>query len=575
MLFRSALFILGLALSMLPVQTARAASITYYVAASVIGANDTTCDGRSATAVSAEVCPFATIQKAITTAVDGDIIRVYEYTGSAYANTLNAPWTWTGKSLSFYFEDGVLLNNFGEGCFLITTNFNRLTSVNPGMAKCQMLETAGDVIGLEVASGVHDIVVDGLIFQGPGVIIGSTSDGIRFDGSNYNIQVVNSWFTTYVNGINFMDSPTGVIDIQGNNFTHNTGFGILAPSGSTFSIKYNSWNSKAGPGALNADAVSGFDVAYYTPWTYAGMAFSEPLGLDKVAKDGQITYTFITTVRQVLGLDLTITFNKTALEYVSSNVDSSKFPVEQSVDASAANTSGIIKFHGVGAGHLPVSGDDQEIIQVTFKGKTVGAYDIRTSIQNAMSQANGPSNWVYEYSFPNSQYIDTGEVIQNYKVVTGTISMQGRVARDGAVVKLWQTDVEKFTGTSSNQITNNVSLTDVVFGSYVVSVVKDGYLDINSSMARSATFSSTAFTIKSLELKGGDANDDDVINVSDATLIGADYGKTSEFTDFTDINSSGKVDIYDLALMGGNYDATSSDTVVVDNVPAYLAWTAQ
>ncbi|NTW99929.1 MAG: hypothetical protein HGB35_08400, partial [Geobacteraceae bacterium] len=535
----------------------------------------TACDGKSATDVTGGVCPFVTIEKAIDTAADGDIIRVYENTGSGYSNAVVAPWTWTGKSLSFYFEDGVVLNNAGKGCFLITTNNNRLTSVNPGMAKCQMIAAAGDVIGLEVASGVHDIVVDGLKFQGPGVVGGSTSDGIRFDGSNSNIQVVNSWFGTYVNGIQFIDTPTGVIDIQGNNFEHNTGFGILAPTGSTFSIKYNSWNFSTGPGTLYADKVSGFDAAYYTPWTYAKLSLTEPLGLNKVAKNDSITYTFSTSVQQVLGVDLTITFNKTALEYVSSNVASTAFPVEQILDTSAAASDGIIKFHGVGTGHLPVSLDGQEIMKVTFKGKTVGAYDIKTSVQYAMSQANGPSNWVYDSAFPTPSNISAGEVIQNYKAVTGTISMQGRVARDGAVVKFWQTDVEKFTGTTSNQITNNISVADVLFGSYVVSVVKDGYLDINTTMARSATFSNTAFTINSLELKGGDANDDDAIDVSDATLIGGDYGKTSGFTDFTDINSSGKVDIYDLALMGGNYDATSSDTVVIDNKPAYLAWTAQ
>ena len=559
----SILIILGLTLSLKPVTMANAQEpSTYYVTQSSSSDND--CNGKSSTWVSAPACPFSTIQKAIASAADGDTIHV---AAGSYNNADNHPWSWTGKSLNFIFEDQVSLANLGNGCFLIQTNYNRFKSVIPGGAACYVIYDTDSASGFEVADGVHDLVIDGLFIRGGGNGgSGFNQDGIRFQGNNSNIQVVNSMFKLWQNGIHFVSTPTGVIDIQGNLFVNNV-LGILAPDGSTFSVKYNSWGHPSGPLAIDGgDGISGFASTYYTPWTYADLSITAPE--NSVVKDSQVTYHFVTTARQVMGLDFTIAFSYDKLEYISSDTDSSAFSAETIVDTSTANTDGMIKFHGVGTNYEPVSGNSQEILAVTFKGKATGNYSIvvenPTNLRIAMDQDNGPSNWIYPAFVSNDGY---GEVLKNYTNVTGTVSMQGRVNRDGAVVTLWQDTTSKYTNTSINKMTDNVSMTDVNFGSYVVSIIKDGYLDINKTLAKSLSISTTDYTITTVELKGGDANDDDAITIADAALIGNDYGKTTELSDFTDINSSGKVDIFDLALMGGNYDATSSS--------AYTSWTAQ
>ena len=576
----SILIILGLAFSLSPVKTAEATGhSTYYVVSSI--GNDTTCDGKSATVTSSSVCPFATIEHAIAAAASSDTIRV---SIGSYTNVEFNPWTWTGKNLSFIFEDGVVLDNMGDGCFLIQTDYNRFTSVVPGQASCRLDQSHGQAgtaaIGFEIASGVKDIVIDGMNIYGKGNWqFGYDQEGITFDGSNSNIQVVNSNIHNLGADINFVSTPTGVIDIQGNNF-YNSLYTVKAPEGSAFSLKYNSWGSYSGPNSQGYGTV-GFDTSLLQNWTFAALSIESTNNANEVVLNNNITFTFSMSARRVLGLDFAITFDPTVLEYVSSDLSNSVFSSEKSVNATDAST-GRIKFHGLGqtiegTPYQPISSYSTEVFNVTFKGKAVNTYNIGITDPNdvrvAMDQDNGPSNWIYINNFPT--YSDnSGTVLPNYKTVIGTVSMQGRVDRDGAIVKLWQNADEKYSNTSINRMTNNVSLTDVTFGTYVISIIKDGYLDINKTMARSMTISTSAYTITTLELKGGDANDDDSITIADATLIGNDYGQTTSFTDFTDINSSGKVDIFDLALMGGNYGMTSFDDVV-DTVPAYTSWTAQ
>jgi hypothetical protein len=58
-----------------------------------------------------------------------------------------------------------------------------------------------------------------------------------------------------------------------------------------------------------------------------------------------------------------------------------------------------------------------------------------------------------------------------------------------------------------------------------------------------------------VKLLGGDANNDNVIDISDSGCIGGAYGggAAASETGSSDVNGDGKVDIYDLVLMGGNF----------------------
>jgi hypothetical protein len=63
-------------------------------------------------------------------------------------------------------------------------------------------------------------------------------------------------------------------------------------------------------------------------------------------------------------------------------------------------------------------------------------------------------------------------------------------------------------------------------------------------------------------LLGGDATNDNIVELDDATCIGGDYGGAPDVCGTggtSDVNGDGKIDILDLTLMGGNYMKTSSD----------------
>jgi hypothetical protein len=67
-------------------------------------------------------------------------------------------------------------------------------------------------------------------------------------------------------------------------------------------------------------------------------------------------------------------------------------------------------------------------------------------------------------------------------------------------------------------------------------------------------------TLNNVVLLGGDATDDDTIDISDATCIGNDYGTSTSTcgTGSSDVNGDGVIDILDLVLMGGNYGLSDS-----------------
>ena len=68
--------------------------------------------------------------------------------------------------------------------------------------------------------------------------------------------------------------------------------------------------------------------------------------------------------------------------------------------------------------------------------------------------------------------------------------------------------------------------------------------------------------LTSLELKGGDANDDQNVNLGDASAIGSNYGATGDIN--ADVNFSGRVDVFDLAMVGGNFTLNAAN--------AYAGW---
>ena len=84
----------------------------------------------------------------------------------------------------------------------------------------------------------------------------------------------------------------------------------------------------------------------------------------------------------------------------------------------------------------------------------------------------------------------------------------------------------------------------------------------NTNYTHSTELSTAQTTLSTLVLLGGDANNDDIISLADATCIGSDLGTTTSScvgnSASSDVNGNGQIDLVDLVLMASNYSKTSS-----------------
>ena len=152
----------------------------------------------------------------------------------------------------------------------------------------------------------------------------------------------------------------------------------------------------------------------------------------------------------------------------------------------------------------------------------------------------------------------TFTVLEAY-TVTGTVQMQGRTERSGVLIELVHNTLEYLYDTlSTNFITDNYTLSNVAAGEYTLTITHDRYLDFVYT-----TYNTADINLSRLELRGGDVQKDNEIDIFDASLVGTNYGASGN--NAADANFDGTVNIQDLAMIGGNFDMTPGD--------AYSGWT--
>jgi hypothetical protein len=145
--------------------------------------------------------------------------------------------------------------------------------------------------------------------------------------------------------------------------------------------------------------------------------------------------------------------------------------------------------------------------------------------------------------------------------LTGTIRTQGKTNWGGVEMVLTGA-VYTYNASSLDKTGFNISFADVADGTYTISVIQARYLDVTAALNKTFVVQGGATVIPLLYLYGGDADDNNVINISDASIIGSTYGNTGDLPG--DVNFDGKVNLQDLALVGGNYGLTSAT--------AYSTW---
>jgi flagellar hook protein FlgE len=219
--------------------------------------------------------------------------------------------------------------------------------------------------------------------------------------------------------------------------------------------------------------------------------------------------------------------------------------------------------YGSGGGFRPVTGT-VPIYSVTFDaglpapGATINLNELNDRF--AMEAFESSTN-IYAAALVDG----TVEILDSY-TVTGTVSMQGRLTYADVPVVITNTETPPwgpYEVISFDEPLDNLIFTEVAGGIYRVTTDQPRYLNVTADLNK--TFTTTGDrSISALALRGGNAQwSDNIINVSDAGVIGAAYG-TGDITSNGDVNFDGYVNISDLAIVGGNFYLTSSG--------AYSAW---
>ena len=159
---------------------------------------------------------------------------------------------------------------------------------------------------------------------------------------------------------------------------------------------------------------------------------------------------------------------------------------------------------------------------------------------------------------------ETFDLLGNF-TITGTFSMQGRSTRAGIPVTLDYQDLVAYTdktGTTINQISYNLVIPEVNGGHWLLTTNQARYLNVIAANSKIFMVDGDE-TLNALQLLGGNAvwENDNIIDVNDASQVGTDYGNPLGVADPStlagDCNFDGKINVQDLALVGGNYGKTS------------------
>lgn len=159
---------------------------------------------------------------------------------------------------------------------------------------------------------------------------------------------------------------------------------------------------------------------------------------------------------------------------------------------------------------------------------------------------------------------ETFDLLGNF-TITGTFSMQGRSTRAGIPVTLTDQEVVYYsdkTGETINQISFNLNIENVNGGNWMLTTLQPRYLNVIPANGKILMVDGDE-TLNALQLLGGNAvwENDNIIDVNDASQVGTDYGNPLGVLDPStlngDCNFDGKINVQDLALVGGNYGKTS------------------
>ncbi|MCB8983273.1 MAG: right-handed parallel beta-helix repeat-containing protein [Ardenticatenaceae bacterium] len=501
---------------------------------------------------------------------------------------------------------------------LSTVEFEENGTFNGGI----IVTTPGLTINLNggtvgAGSPAFTIAAPDVTIQGPGVLNGNNNlspavlvdaggdnftlkdvevrewaDGVEVAADVTSFKLFDNWIHSNTDaGLQVNSNVTlgGVVSIQGNLFKENGGNGIQHDGNGTLPASYNSWGDVGGPAGPVGDGVSA--NVTFAPWTFAEVYLDvEPNTeaiLWAVNEDDAFDVALKIEAANLYGTSFVFNYDDALLTYngvtFSSPWDGTCLPLvglaANEIGYQCALTSGP-EWNGgtVATFNFTANGSG-----LSGNGPWSAVFDISSAVADTSAGAVGGAKvFVNNAGFnapsvPDRDIADAndGQVdIIGLANFTGFVDLQGRSNDSGAVIQVYDQADESLATLMANAST-------VAGGGYTTAYLAPNQLSVGSTywfqIDRDLYLPATAVadsnyvnsklladrpttTLATIVLLGGDATNDDVIDIGDASCIGGQYGQLPGAcgTGTGDVNEDTLVNILDLTLMGGNFNKISS-----------------
>jgi len=262
----------------------------------------------------------------------------------------------------------------------------------------------------------------------------------------------------------------------------------------------------------------------------------------------------LTDVANLYGYQFVVNYDKTKVSATGAFVNTFFNTTGDYAPWNATCSDGTCKFSvSKLAPQTPVTGTGT-VAEITFTGTNAGEFDVTVG-NDILSDRDAN---VIGHAVGGPLHL----TVCGLASVSGVVSLQGRATPINAgTVTLtngtfgpYTTNFDAVTGAWS---ISNVKVMPGLGTSYTFDAAHGLYL--GNQMTHTLTAGSS-YVAPSTKLKGGDADNSGLIDVSDITCISGSFGgapATCGTTGSSDINADGEVNILDLVLPGGNYRLTT------------------
>ena len=486
-------------------------------------------------------------------------------------------------------------NTFGPGSSWLTVTADDDTVLGPAT-----LDGNGNTFPAILVNGGADN------FTLENVEVREWADGVQVAGPVESLKIVGNWFHLNTDaGLQIDGALTGIVTIEGNLFKVNGGNGI--ESAVAVEAQYNSWGDPAGAaGPLGDHASALVDASKPTYVEYwidiqpdtnpaerrlaEGATFNVALKADAKLLNG-LTFQFTYPAELTLGTP-TFTYPwSTACAPVTVPTP----PADSVAYRCTLTDLALLEWNGGTIGTFPFT------VETLTSSPLVRYFDI-AHLAPATSAAaiGGVKVYVNNAGFDDPSVParnitgaqDSGKLIlgklAQYK---GFIDLQGR--SNDSLATLWVKNQQAYAGSvdlASGTSAAGGGYTTALLGAYQMFQGETYYFQVDralylpttplrqygvagpvypTSWLHSKPLASAPTSLSTVMLLGGDATDDNLIDIDDAACIGNQYNSLTPgacgSVGSADANGDGKIDILDLTLMGGNFTQAAS--------PAPAIWT--